>query len=534
MKLILHRVLVLACLLPGLSTVVYGQFYTDVTATGPWSSARWNNSADGPTYTSGWTSNSNVIFTSGTYSFSGMAVPAANVNVGNVTVQSGANVTFTGNSGEFRATAVRTIDVAAGSTFDFVSQGVTSNTGFGLIKNSGGVLGLAAAGYQAGFVLNAGTVVARNASSLGSGPANFLTLNGGVIASDASLDFATNRFAQGITIGGNVQFGALSSNVSIAGDSANLSFANNVALGNSARTLTAGNNGNHVFTGVISGTPGGITFAAIPGTTNRFSFQNSGNTFTGDITIAGGEFRVSNDGSLGNTSNAINIDGGRLASANNASFALSTSRGIFVGDSAGTGINVVGSGTLTIDSVIANLSSDTGVLEKQGTGVLSLGGANTYTGPTTVTAGALAINGAQPLATGLITVNTGAALAGTGSTGGGVTLASGSGLLFGQTNLTVGGTISFGDSFGIANLVGLSSATVDGTYPLLNGTIDTSNLLNIGSENPFDLGDGKQAFFTTDSGLSVSVVPEPATGLAVAAGVGATLCWWRSRRPRST
>ena len=284
---------------------------------------------------------------------------------------------------------------------------------------------------------------------------------------------------------------------------------------------------------MISGNPGGITFAAIPDTSNRLSFQNPGNTFTGDITITGGEFRISNDGSLGNTSNAINIDGGRLASANNASITLDSNRGIFVGDSEGTAINVVGSGTLTINSVIANLSDDTGVLEKQGNGVLVLGGANTYTGPTNVTAGTLAINGTQPLATGLVTINSGAALAGTGATGGGVTFDSGSFIGFGQTTLTVGGTISFGDSFGIANLAGLSSATADGTYPLLTGTINTANLQNIGSENPFDLGSGKQAYFTTDSGLSVSVVPEPATGLALAAGLGATLCWWRSRRPRS-
>jgi fibronectin-binding autotransporter adhesin len=188
------------------------------------------------------------------------------------------------------------------------------------------------------------------------------------------------------------------------------------------------------------------------------------------------------------------------------------------------GITVQGS-TLSIQGVVSN-----GGITKSGPGLLALAGANTFTGPTTVSAGVLAILGDQSAATGLLTVASGAALAGSGTVGGDVSLDGGSGLIFGQTALTITGTTSFSGSFGVANLIGLDSSAADGTSQLLTGTIDPANLQNVGLENAFDLGGGKQAYFVTTTGLGVAVVPEPGAAVLVAGLVLAGTAAIRQRR----
>ncbi len=69
--------------------------------------------------------------------------------------------------------------------------------------------------------------------------------------------------------------------------------------------------------------------------------------------------------------------------------------------------------------------SGSGNLAYAGPGRLSLTGNNTYTGTTTVSAGTLAINGNNSGATGAVTVQSGATLAGSGTVGGATTIESG-------------------------------------------------------------------------------------------------------------
>lgn len=375
--------------------------FTSTSATGAWNTARWNNSTDGPAYSSTYTANQNVIFTAGDYSFAGMG---ASTNVGNITVQSGANVNFAAGSTFATGGNVRTIDVAAGSVFDFNGLGLSTAPGTGFIKDGAGVLGTGGGSFTGGFTLNAGTVVARGTTGMGSGAANSLTLNGGTVASNNDRNFAT-RFGAGITIGGDVQFGAFASAVSIAGDSAGVTFANNVSLGNSTRTLTLGNDGNHGFSGVISNSgSGGITFAANVDTDGRFNIFNSANTFTGDININGGEVRFTTDGSMGNAANNIIIDGGRFGKASDATtVTLGGARTISVGDGAGTSISSAGDGTLIYNGAIANKIGEVGSWAKQGGGTLELGGESTYTGSTAINNGTLRLTtGNNRLPTGTV------------------------------------------------------------------------------------------------------------------------------------
>ena len=372
-----------------------GQSFTSTSATGLWNTSRWNHSSDAAPYTSAWVANSNASFTSGTYSFSG-GTSSGSVNVGNITLASGVTVNFTAASGTIATSATRTIDVGSGALLDFNAQVMSTAAGTGFIKNGAGVLATVGGGYSGGFTLNAGTIIARGVDAMGANASNVLTLNGGVVASNATRSFANTKFGGGIVIGGNVQFGELATVVSLASSTANLSFANNVSLGSAVRTFTQGNNGTQTFSGIVSNTSGGITFAANASTDGRFDFTNTANTFTGDVNINGGEVRFTADGSLGNAANDIILDGGRFGIASGATVTLGAGRQIFVGDGIGTGISAPGAtGVLTYNGVIANKSGETGSWAKQGQGTLILSGASTYTGNTAINNGIVQLTAAN-------------------------------------------------------------------------------------------------------------------------------------------
>jgi autotransporter-associated beta strand protein len=151
-----------------------------------------------------------------------------------------------------------------------------------------------------------------------------------------------------------------------------------------------------------------------------------------------------------------------------------------------------------------------------GTGAVQLFGVNTYSGPTDVSAGTLLINGTNS-GGGTTTVGSGGILGGTGSLAGPISFGSGGKFLFSSTApLTVTGTVSFADpaSFGIDDIVGLTSSVADGPYTLMSGSVsDVASLQNFGAGAAADLGSGKSAYFQQvfGGGLQAVVVPEPST-----------------------
>ena len=396
-------VVLTALLLAGGASAQAQTSYTSTTATTAWNAARWNNSADGPSYTSTYTPNQNVSFTAGIYSFAGMG---SSLNVGNITLGNNVSVNFATIGSSFSTGgAVRTITLGSGSTFDFNSEAMSTTAGTGIIISGSGVFATGAYSSTANaqsFTINGGTVIARGTTGLGNGAASVLNLNGGTLASNASRSFDNTRFGGGIVIGGNVQFGELATNVTLASSTADLSFANNVSLGGAVRTFTLGNNGTQTFSGIISN--GGLTFAANSGAGGRFDITGAANTFTGPININGGEVRFTVDGSMGNAANDIIIDGGRFGKASDATtVTLGADRDIFVGDGLGTSISSAGTGILIYNKAIANKTGEIGSWAKQGGGTLSLGGVSTYSGDTAINNGILQLTtGNDRLPTGTV------------------------------------------------------------------------------------------------------------------------------------
>jgi autotransporter-associated beta strand protein len=255
----------------------------------------------------------------------------------------------------------------------------------------------------------------------------------------------------------------MSSAVASALSTANLSFANNVNTGSLRRTLTQGNDGDQTFSGVISGS-GGLTFAAVSGlTAGKFNLSGA-NLFTGGLSVTGGEVRITQDSALGNIANNIELDGGLLSyELTSSPLTISASRQITLGNgngSADNGFNVRDvAGVLAAinyNGVIANKSSETGILTKSGLGTLTLGGTSTYTGATTVKGGTLVVSTGGSIAqSSLTTVTTGTTLTANGAVGA-VTVNLG-GTLNGAGTVgttTVAGTLTPGKSPGVLNVNG--------------------------------------------------------------------------------
>jgi fibronectin-binding autotransporter adhesin len=176
-------------------------------------------------------------------------------------------------------------------------------------------------------------------------------------------------------------------------------------------------NGLLTLSGVISGPGTGIT--KVDGGQLTLS---GANIFTGPVTINGGTVAISSDSNLGGipavaTPGSIVINGGTLRTTN--SFTIATNRGIALGPVTGVGsgtFNVPFGVTTTYRGIIANAGTNGG-LNKLSFGGLTLGGANTYTGPTLVSNGTVTLDftAATAPANNLIATNSSLALGGSTS-----------------------------------------------------------------------------------------------------------------------
>ncbi len=202
-----------------------------------------------------------------------------------------------------------------------------------------------------------------------------------------------NDYTGGTTISaGTLQLGNGSANGSVAG-----SIVNNAAL-------IVNNGASQAMSTVVSGSG---TVTKIASTTLTLS---GANTFSGALSVKSGTVSVasvndtSTSGPLGNSANAVVLgDTSATGTLQYTGGSASTTKK-FTMAASGTGAFQIDSGTLTLNGLI----DGSGVLNKTGSGALTLPILNTFSGGLTLTAGTLNINHGSALgSSGTFTIGAG-------------------------------------------------------------------------------------------------------------------------------
>lgn len=271
-----------------------------------------------------------------------------------------------------------------------------------------------------------------------------------------------NTFAGNFTItGGPVNFdnnsAASSGNIIVTPSSATTlrnsvvltTLANNITLNTGSSTIdilaTSGNT--LVLNGTISGAAGFTRGNGGGGGTVVLGGNNSG--WAGGVTLKQGTLSLGNKNALGSADLKVtpSATGSTTVPLLSASIPLTGANAIAnnikIDNSGANGntLHLTGSNDFELRGIISDGTGGAGAINKAGSSTVSLSGANTYTGGTTVTAGTLRINNSTGSATGTaaVTVKTGGTLAGTGAISGAVTIEG-------------GGTIAPGNSPGVLNV----------------------------------------------------------------------------------
>ena len=199
-----------------------------------------------------------------------------------------------------------------------------------------------------------------------------------------------------------------------------VTFSSNLtATGAGSKTLTlqGSNTGSSTISGAIVDNSGSNTTALTKAGAGTWVLSGA-NTYSGGTTVSAGTLQLSGSGTLGSTSGSLTVNGGTLD-------LNGTSQG--VGNLTGSGGTILNNATLTnvtltigngngtggnYSGVIADHSVGIGTvaLTKTGTGTITLSGANTYSGKTSIQNGTLSVSSINKVIGGSLSSNLGAPL----------------------------------------------------------------------------------------------------------------------------
>jgi len=358
-----------------------------------------------------------------------------------------------------------------------------------LISNTGSIAGGAGGTGSVSGVGGVGVGISGNNNTLvTSGSISGGFANGGSGAqADAILFSGINNtldLQTGSSINGAIEL-ASGGTATIAAQDSNLGLNNAIELDSSTSALTVDTStDNLTVSGVISGA------GSLAQSGNGVLTLTGANTYAGGTTIDNGTLSVFSDDNLGDASGSLTFNGGTLQFG--SSFNLASTREITL--NAGGGTIDTNSYATTISQAMTGSGGLT-VTDSAGSGTLTLTGANTYTGSTTInTGGTLALSG-----TGSIASSSDVTANGT----------------FDISNTTTGASIVSLDGSGNVNL-GTQSLSLTNASGAFSGVISGSGSLNVAGPIEILLGENTYTGGTTvGSGTDLLIGDQGTTGSIV-------------------
>lgn len=276
-----------------------------------------------------------------------------------------------------------------------------------------------------GVTLSSGRLALLNNSALGTGT---FTINGGQLRSSTTA--GSNRVLNNVVnIGGNFTLGqstttsvsfsnsttllgsGTSRTITLSGATASTvtgTFSGPIDDGGNANGLTISGTGMLEFAGAAANTYTGLT--TINGAGSTLVLNKTGaNAIAGNVTVTSGTLRLAQSNQIADTA-AVTANGTFDLAGRSETIGTLGGSGLVTSSTTGASVLTVGTGSASQNTFFTGTIQDgSGVvsLVKQGADSIILGGANTYSGGTTLNSGQIVVDNNLAFGTGKVTLNGG-------------------------------------------------------------------------------------------------------------------------------